>query len=386
MVLRVIHSAPVWLPATQTWMHTQARALPADIENHVVCEVTENLSAFPMANIHALADGPRLAHLWDKGMRGFGRRLYLGHLPKVARRIDADLVHSHFGHIGWGDLGALRRSQARHVVTFYGQDLTYLPKQDPRWRTRYTELFRRVDRVLCEGPHMGSVLRGLGCPVDKVTVQHLGVDLEAFKFTPRRRQQGEPFKVLMAGSFTEKKGIPDGLRALGEIGDEVDLRVTLIGDANDKPRNQAEKARILTAIEASGLTDRITLPGYQTHEALLQTALEHHVFLSPSVHAADGDTEGGAPVTIIELAATGMPVVSTRHCDIPAVIREEEGGLLADEGDVAGLADHLRALAAHPDTWEGMGRCAREHIAAQYDMGKQGEALAGIYRAVCGAD
>ena len=386
MVLRVIHSAPVWLPATQTWMHTQARALPEDIENHVVCERTQNLSAFPMANIHALAEGPRLAHLWDRGMRGFGLRPYLGHLPRVARRIDADLIHSHFGHIGWGDLGAVGRVRAKHVVTFYGQDLTYLPAQDPRWRTRYVDMFRRVDRVLCEGPHMASVLVELGCPAEKVTVQRLGVDLAAFTFTPRRRGEGELFKVLMAGSFTEKKGIPDGLQALGLIAAEVDLRVTLIGDANDKPRNQTEKKRILTAIEEAGLTDKITLPGYQSHGVLLQEALEHQVFLSPSVHAADGDTEGGAPVTIIEMAATGMPVVSTRHCDIPAVIREGEGGLLADEGDVDGLAEHLLALASRPDTWEVMGRCARDHITANYDMRKQGEALAAIYRSVCGAD
>ena len=71
-------------------------------------------------------------------------------------------------------------SGIKHLVTFYGFDVNYLPQMDPSWSQRYQELFAQCDRVLCEGPHMAGCLVGLGCPESKVRVQHLGV---------RRREQ-----------------------------------------------------------------------------------------------------------------------------------------------------------------------------------------------------
>jgi len=73
--------------------------------------------------------------------------------------------------------------------------------------------------------------------------------------------------------------------------------------------------------------------GFQPHAILFEEAYKNHIFLSPSVTALDGDTEGGAPVTIIEMAATGMPIISTKHCDIPEVIKDGVTGFLANERD-----------------------------------------------------
>jgi colanic acid/amylovoran biosynthesis glycosyltransferase len=269
-----------------------------------------------------------------------------------------------------------------HVVTFYGQDLTYLPRLDPRWLDRYRQMFAEIDVILCEGPHMASKVVELGCPEEKVRVHRLGVDIDGIGFESRVKDAGEPLKVLMAASFTEKKGIPSGLSALGRIRDEVDFKVTVIGGANDTPRNQAEKRRIQVAIDECDIRDRVELIGYQSHEALMKAAYDHHVFLSPSVHAEDGDTEGGAPVTIIEMAATGMPVVSTRHCDIPSVVLDGKSGLLAEEHDIDGIAAHLRTLAADSERWIEMGKIGRQHVEARYDMRQQGEALAAIYRSL----
>ncbi len=384
---RVVHSAPVWLPRTQTWMHTQTRSLPAWVENHVACETTQNLDQFgpdqfDRPRIHALSKGSKLYHFWDKLVRGTGLRHYLGHLPRVLDRVGAHLLHSHFGHIGWTNLGAARKQRVPHVVTYYGQDLSYLPRQKPAWRDRYRELFAQVQRVLCEGPHMARCVIEMGCPEHKVQVHHLGVDIEALRFQPRQWDGNAPLRVLMAGSFTEKKGFPDAIRALAILKDRVDLEITMVGDASQHPRNQGEKRRILAAIDESGLQRNVTLLGYQPYSRLFKEAYEHHLFLSPSVEAEDGDTEGGAPVTIIEMAATGMPVISTQHCDIPEVILDDVGGLLAEEHDPEQLARHLTRLVEEPQSWEPMGSAARRHLEQHFDMRKQGEALAGIYRSI----
>jgi colanic acid/amylovoran biosynthesis glycosyltransferase len=119
--------------------------------------------------------------------------------------------------------------------------------------------------------------------------------------------------------------------------------------------------------------------GYQPHEKMISEAYQHHVFLSPSVTASDGDTEGGAPISIIEMAASGMPIVSSRHCDIPQVILDGRTGWLADEKDVDGLARHLRWLYENPEQWREYTDEGRQHIEANFDVRIQAAELGKIY-------
>ncbi len=376
--LCVLHSAPSWLPQTQTWMHTQVRHLPADVESHVVCGSTENLDQFPVEHLHALADSPWRWRL-DRVVRKAGLRRELGHLGRIAKAHDARVLHSHFGHIGWTDCHAARRLGLGHVVTFYGQDASYLPRHDPVWQQRYQEMFAGVDRVLAEGPHLASSIEALGCDPRKIVVHHLGIELDRLPFRARAWNEGEPLRVLIAGTFTEKKGIPYAIEALGALREDVDLEVSVIGDASNEPRRQREKAKILAAIDASGLAVRQL--GFQPHARLLEEAYRHHVFLSPSVTAEDGDSEGGAPVTILEMAATGMPVVSTTHADIPEVLGSAGRELLSAERDSNGIASKLRALLTDVSAWPDRCEAVRAHIEREYGAERQGERLAAIYRA-----
>ena len=48
--------------------------------------------------------------------------------------------------------------------------------------------------------------------------------------------------------------------------------------------------------------------------------------LSRTATRASGDTEGGAPMSIFEAQASGMPVVSTLHADIPEVVLHDRNG------------------------------------------------------------
>lgn len=378
----LIHSAPVWLPHTQNWMYQQAAHLPSWLHNHVVCEWTQNLGEFALGQIHCLADAPRPEQLWDKALRRLGVRHHLGHLPEVAQQCGARILHSHFGNIGWSNLAVARKLGLRHVVTFYGQDVCMFPRQDRRWRDRYRALFAHVDLVLCEGSHMASRVAALGCPKSALRVHHLGIDIESIPFRPRSWDQKSPLRVLMAATFTEKKGIRVALRALAQVAESLPLEITLVGDSNGNARNEREKQRILATIDGLGFSQKIRQLGYQSPASLSREAYDHHLFLSPSITASTGDTEGGAPVCIIEMAASGMPVVSSRHCDIPEVIEHGVGGLLADEGDAEGLAAHLLYLAEHPDEWEAIALAARRRIERHYEVRKQSEALARLYAAL----
>lgn len=377
----VLHSFPVWLPQTQTWMYNQVAELQRlGVETHVACERTENLDQFGVANLHSLDEEPKWRQVYDKGMRKLRVRHHLDHLVRSGCRESAQIIHSHFGNVGWADLGAVRKLRAKHVVTFYGLDVNMLPRQFPIWRKRYRELFAQVDLVLCEGTHMAACVVDLGCPENKVKVQHLGVDVAQFDYRPRRWQPGETLRVLMAASFREKKGIPLAIDALGKLRREIALELTLIGDAGQDESSQNEKKRIIAALERSGLKPFTRLLGYQPHARMLEEAYLHHVFLHPSMTAQDGDTEGGAPVCITEMLATGMPVVSTTHCDIPEVMGSNLHHLLAPEQDLEALVACLQTVIQQPASWAEWAQTGRHRIEAEYHMGQQAKRLLAHYQ------
>jgi colanic acid/amylovoran biosynthesis glycosyltransferase len=158
------------------------------------------------------------------------------------------------------------------------------------------------------------------------------------------------------------------------------LEITIIGDATNDPASQPEKQKILAIIKKHNLQSRVRMLGAKPYGVYLTEAYSHHVFLSPSVTTADGDAEGGIPVSIVDMLASGMVVVSTKHCDIPEVVQNGVSGLLANERDVDGLVRHLRWLIDHPEEWPRMLEAGRKHIEKEYNAKVQGQRLASIYR------
>ena len=379
-MIKVIQSANVWLPQTETWMYNQTKYLPEDVESHIVCRKIKNLDQFYLPNIHVIPEDSLLYRYACSGLKGAKELARLLWLWMIYWKIKPDIVHSHFGDVGWLDSFVVRLTKTKHVVTFYGVDVNMFPKQDPRWIGRYNSLFKSADLFLCEGPHMVQCLINMGCPQNKVKVQHLGVEVGKIPFKPRKWQPDQPLRVLIAASFREKKGIPYALEALGKLQKDASLEITIIGDASPEARSRKEKELILKIIEKHRMDHIVRMLGFQPYKMLFREAYKHHIFLSPSVTAKDGDGEGGAPVTIIEMAASGMPVVSTIHCDIPEVIEHGVTGLLAPERDVDKLVSHIRWLLRNNNSWESMLRAARQKSEREFDVLVQADRLGEFYK------
>ena len=123
---------------------------------------------------------------------------------------------------------------------------------------------------------------------------------------------------------------------------------------------------------------------FLTYDEYVRVVADAHIHLVSSMTAADGDSEGGAPTTLLEMQATGKPIVATRHADIPYVVREGESALLADEGDVDGLAAALVRVASAPEKWPEMARAGRAHIEANHDVTKEVLRLEAVYDEMMG--
>jgi colanic acid/amylovoran biosynthesis glycosyltransferase len=231
---------------------------------------------------------------------------------------------------------------------------------------------------------MARCIADLGVHPGKIKLFRLGIDLDRIPFVPRRNHSGAVKRFLIAGSFREKKGIPYALEALGLLRETYPgMQITVIGDSLGSQREEAEKCKILSIVKRYGLEANTRFLGYQPYELVIQEFYRHDVFVSPSVTASDGDTEGGAPVTVIEAAASGMPVASTLHCDIPFVLSENNQPYLVPERDPVRLSEAIERLLQCKD-WGPIVSANRHLVEREMDVRLQTEKLASIYAGLSG--
>lgn len=373
----VAHYVNTYLFRNGTWIYGQI----AHIQRWrpiILCDTTENLDFYPVSPIYSLADLAKKQRIYNQMIQKI-----IGYTPfhlNAQKEEDANIIHAHFGYSGHIILPLVNKCKVPLVTTFYGSDLSRLPKQDIRWRGRYKRLFSQGHLFLVEGTHMRYQLIDLGCPADKIKVQHLGVNLDKLHFMQRQPYPNGDIRILIAATFTEKKGLPYAIEAFGRVcKNHKNLHLTVIGDARDRPEELVIKDKVYTLVKQYDISSQVTFMGFQPYSFLIEQFYQHHLFLSPSVQAEDGDNEGGAPVTIIEASATGMPILSTTHCDIPEVVRDGVSGYLVPERDIDTLADRLTQLTSNPGEWSNMGLSGRKHIEQNYNVFEQSRNLETLY-------
>jgi colanic acid/amylovoran biosynthesis glycosyltransferase len=211
-------------------------------------------------------------------------------------------------------------------------------------------------------------LIAIGCPPDKIRVQRLGVDTARFPFQARTLAVGTAPRFVSVARLVEKKGLETGLRAFALLRSAVPNAIWQI--AGEGPL----RPHIEGLVRELALGDCVSLRGAIPREAVRRLLDESHLFLAPSVTAADGDQEG-TPVAIMEAMACGLPVISTHHSGIGELVADGVSGLLVPERGVAALSEAMRGLATAPERWEAMGREGRAIVEREYDTWILGDRL-----------
>jgi colanic acid/amylovoran biosynthesis glycosyltransferase len=258
------------------------------------------------------------------------------------------------------------------VVSFYGIDMSYFPRL-PEYAAELKLLFADADMVLALGERMRQRLEALGCPAQKIRIQHVGADLKRFAFRPRSLQPGEPVRFLFCGRFVEKKGVPYLLRAFAKVRAEVpNVQLTLIGDGVMRP----EIEHLVGQLDLASST---RLLGMQPQDRVTEEMERTHLLVGPSVTAQNGDDEGGVLTCGLEGSAAGLPLIATRHADIPEQLVDGVNGLMVEERDVDGLAAAMTTLARAPERWPALGAAGRALIEERFDIEKETQTLEGHY-------
>jgi glycosyltransferase involved in cell wall biosynthesis len=269
-------------------------------------------------------------------------------------------VLAQYGPTGLEVMQACRQMKIPLVVHFHGYDLSMrLKKRGYRYSLR--NLGRHAHGAVAVNQIQRQRLLKLGFDPKQIWVIPCGVPLD--KFSVGCREPNADIKFLAVGRLVEKKAPIKTLLAFFRcLRSYPQAHLTWIGAGP-----MEEELRKLIAFHNQN--DRVKLLGAVTNEQVREEMASADVFVQHSITSADGDEEGW-PVAIAEAAASGLPVVATRHTGIVDQVIENESGFLVDEKDVEGMSAHMVDLARDAFLRQQMGLKARAHMEENGDFQK----------------
>ncbi len=279
-------------------------------------------------------------------------------------RNSVDLIHAHFGFAGKVAAPAAKKLHIPLVVSYYGIDASPLRNS----YSDYSQLFEIADKVLVLSKDMSSDLEELGCPGEKIIIQHIGVD--PGKIPEWNSDFSAPFKIVSVGRFVEKKGFDVLINAVSRL-ENINFQLDLIGGG---PLEQD----LRDLVTENKLAGRVNFLGYLPYKQVLQHVAEADLFCLASKTAKSGDKEG-TPMVLIEAQAMGVPTVSTKHAGIPGVVLNGKTGLIVPENNAEAFADALTTLFNNSDLAKQFSNQAKKHAAGGYNIEKQAGKLKQLY-------
>ncbi|MBE9189240.1 glycosyltransferase [Gloeocapsopsis crepidinum LEGE 06123] len=284
-----------------------------------------------------------------------------------------DIIHCQFGTSCFRGMAfqTMNAPNAKLLTIFRGDDISRFVKE--KGDRIYNQLFETGDFFLANCEYFKSRVIQLGCDKSKIKVHRSGLDCNKFAFTPRYFPADERVKIVTTGRLVEKKGIEYSIRAFNKVAKtHPNLEYNIIGDGPLREHLQQ-------LIQELGDSQKINLLGWKNEEEIIKILNQSHIFVAPSVTAADGNQD--APVNVLkEAMALGLPVISTYHGGIPELVEDSISGFLVSEKDADALAEKLNYLIEHPDLWEKMGRAGRHCVENYYNLDNLNNQLVQIYQ------
>jgi len=177
--------------------------------------------------------------------------------------------------------------------------------------------------------------------------------LEPGSWRGRLDPGGTRVVVGYAGQLIRRKRIDVLMRLLAEPEfNDLPWHLAIAGTGPDEDRLHEEAGRL-------GIEERVTFCGFVDDIHRWLVAID--VFALPSM------VEGFGYV-LAEAGAAGKPCVAYRASSIPEVVVDGETALLADHGDDAGFAEHLRGLIINGERREAMGEAARRDVFERHGL------------------
>ena len=342
----------------------------------IITQKLENSEQFPFEPLVVL---PRSMwrwweRFWEHSVSGHPWQISNGEASEIVELLanrKASILHIFFGSMAIHCLPILRLSHIPVVVSFHGADVAG-PMLSPYYKETLSELFEKASLLACRSAHLASRLKSLGCPPEKIRLQH--TVLPQFPFLHHSPPREEPWKILQTGRLIAKKGLRTSLQAFALFAQKYPASLTIAGEG-------PMKKELVEFSQQLNISHQVQFVGFQTQEALQNLLANHSIFLHPSESTADGDTEG-IPNALLEALASGIPCIATRHGGIPEAIENRIEGLLVDEQQPEQLAEAMNLLAQDAKLYKQLSLCGAENTRKKFGRETVLQDLANGYRSL----
>jgi glycosyltransferase involved in cell wall biosynthesis len=285
----------------------------------------------------------------------------------AVRRLRPDVVHAHWWFpAGWFS----SRPGTRLVITCHGSDVRLLERAGIVRRTARA-VFRGAGQVTAVSRFLAQDLeRLLPGSAGDVLVTPMPVDVTEFT-QGAATVKAVPPRILYAGNLVPSKGVDVLLRAAAELdrrGVKHELKILGQGPAQNELEGLAQDL---------GIASRVTWAPFVAQSLMPSEYGASTVTVLPT----RGRSEG-LGLTLVEALLAGAAVVGTPAGGIPEVVRHDETGLLARDGDPLDLANQIERLLTDPALRHRLTGAGKEHVLRTYSPESTIDRFLGIYRAV----
>jgi glycosyltransferase involved in cell wall biosynthesis len=342
----------------------------------VITQKRENAERFPFARLTNIGKPAThfLRRIWFRQLLDQPWQISPDECGRLIRLLDrggARVLHVYFGHIAVHLLPLIRSWPRPAIVSFHGAD-AMVDMNKPAYRAATIEMLGAVRRILVRSESLRRAVMSLGCDERKIEILRTGIPLDEFQFQARATPPNDKWRLLQAGRLVEKKGLPVTLRAFAIFKQKHPHAVLEI--AGDGP--------LLPGLEALAdqlhLRESVRFRGMLSESELRDLYYRSHIFLQPSQTGSDGNQEG-VPNSMLEAAATGLPIFATEHGGIPEAIENGVSGVLVPEKSHEMLAEKLLQAVKNPESLGRMARAAADRVAREFDLKSQARRLEEIY-------
>jgi glycosyltransferase involved in cell wall biosynthesis len=200
---------------------------------------------------------------------------------------------------------------------------------------------------------------------DKIKLVYNGHTLRSVK--EARVEMRPPYKIRALGRLARTKGYDVLLKACKIMLDSgIDLELT-IGGAG--PRGQALK----TLTMELGLEEKVSFPGFITHDKVSEFLSNTDVFVMPSVIHKSGERDG-IPNVIMEALLHRVPVVASDISAIGEVVIDDQTGYLVPQRDPESLARAVRRMTEDREKALALAQNGKDLVMSRFDP-KQNSAM-----------
>jgi colanic acid/amylovoran biosynthesis glycosyltransferase len=282
-----------------------------------------------------------------------------------------DLVHVYYGHKAVHFHDMLRAWGGPFVVSFHGVDVSKF-LDEPGYAEALQRVFADAKLVMGRSQSLLDRLVELGCPAEKLRMNHTPIPLDHLAATVRRPPTDGQWRFVQACRLIQKKGILTTLKALAIVKEQhPKVRYVLCGEGPLKPK-------IEESVKKRGLEDNVELLGWLDQQQLLEQYRIAQLFLHPSEKTKEEDQEG-IPNSMLEAMATGLPVVATLHGGIPEAVTSGHDGYLVPEKSPEALAQAILKLMNDSGELARMSQNAASSVRINFGSEAQIAAMEDVY-------